>query len=176
MNRILRTFVAAVAAAGALTVLAARPVHAADAADAVQAGASDLAIVVNPATPVDKLTFAELREVFLGNRQYWSPDMPVVLLIRAPTSAERDAVLNIIYQMQEPQFKQYWIAKIFKADLSSPPKIVYSNDSANTIVQNVPGAIAFIPAKDVLPGLKVLRIDGRLPGDPGYRLHLTPKK
>jgi hypothetical protein len=112
--------------------------------------------------------------VFLGNRQYWSPDMPVVLLMRAPTSAERDAVLDIIYRMKEPQFKQYWIAKIFRADLSSPPKIVYSNDAANTLVQNVPGAIAFIQARDVRPGLKVLRIDGLLPGDPGYPLHPTP--
>jgi ABC-type phosphate transport system substrate-binding protein len=137
--------------------------------------AEDLAIVVNPETPVTKLTFAELRQVFLGDKQYWSADMPVVLLIRAPTSVERDAVLNTIYQMQEAQFKQYWIAKIFRADLSSPPKIVYSNDAANVLVENVPGAIAFIPAKDVKPGLKVLRVDDRLPGEPGYRLHLTAK-
>ncbi len=107
----------------------------------------------------------------------WSPDVPVVLLIRAPTSAERDAVLNTIYQMQEAQFKQYWIAKIFKAELSSPPKIVYSNESAVSVVASIPGAIAFIPANDVKPNadLKVIRIDDRLPGDAGYRLHLTVK-
>lgn len=135
----------------------------------------DLAIVVHPSTPVNKVTFAELRQVFLGERQYWTPDLPVVLLIRAPTSAERDAVLNVIYEMKEPQFKQYWIAKIFRADLSSPPKIVYSNDSANQLVASIPGSIAFIPASDVKPGLKVLRVDDRLPGEPGYRLHLTGK-
>jgi ABC-type phosphate transport system substrate-binding protein len=172
MTRILQTCLAAVAAC--LLSAAATPVVQAAGGAQASAGASDLAIVVNPATPVDQLTFAELREVFLGNRQYWSPDMPVVLLMRAPTSAERDAVLDIIYRMKEPQFKQYWIAKIFRADLSSPPKIVYSNDAANTLVQNVPGAIAFIQARDVRPGLKVLRIDGLLPGDPGYPLHPTP--
>lgn len=134
----------------------------------------DLAIVVNPGTPVDKLSFAELRSVFLGERQYWG-NIPVVLLIRAPTSAERDAVLNTIYQMQEAQFKQYWIAKIFRADVTSPPKIVYSNAAANSLVENVPGAIAFIPANDVKPGLKVLRVNDRLPGEPGYPLHLTAK-
>lgn len=135
----------------------------------------DLAIIVHPSTPVSQLTFAELREVFLGDRQYWTKDIPVVLLIRAPTSVERDAVLNVIYQMKEPQFKQYWIAKIFRADLTSPPKIVYSNDSANQLVAAIPGAIAFMAATDVKPGLKVLRVDGRLPGEPGYRLHLTGK-
>lgn len=135
----------------------------------------DLAIVVNSETPVTKLSFAELRQVFLGDRQYWTNDMPVVLLVRAPTSAERDAVLNVIYQMKEPQFKQYWIAKIFRAELSSPPKIVYSSESTQQLVSSIPGAIAFMAASDVKPGLKVVRIDGRLPGEPGYRLHLSGK-
>jgi ABC-type phosphate transport system substrate-binding protein len=142
---------------------------------AAQGKANDLAIVVHPDTPVSKLTFAELRQVFLGERQYWTKDVPIVLLVRAPTSVERDAVLNVIYQMKEPQFKQYWIAKIFRAELSSPPKIVYSNDSANQLVSTINGSIAFMAASDVKPGLKVLRVDDRLPGEAGYRLHLTAR-
>ena len=142
---------------------------------AAQGKANDLAIVVHPDTPVTKLTFAELRQVFLGDRQYWTKEVPIVLLVRAPTSVERDAVLNVIYQMKEPQFKQYWIAKIFRAELSSPPKIVYSNDSANQLISTINGSIAFMAASDVKPGLKVLRIDDRLPGEPGYRLHLTAR-
>jgi ABC-type phosphate transport system substrate-binding protein len=140
-----------------------------------QTKTGDLAIVVHPSTPVSQLTFAELRQVFLGERQYWNPATAVVLLIRAPTSAERNAVLNVIYQMREPQFKQYWIAKIFRAEMTSPPKVVYSNESANQLVAAIPGAIAFMAAGDVKPGLKVLRIDGHLPGEPGYRLHLSGK-
>jgi ABC-type phosphate transport system substrate-binding protein len=135
----------------------------------------DLAIVVNSDTPVTSLSFAELRQVFLGDKQYWTKDMPVVLLMRAPTSAERDAVLNVIYQMKEPQFKQYWIAKIFRAELSSPPKIVYSSESTVSLISAIPGAIAFMAASDVKPGLKVVRIDGHLPGEAGYRLHLSGK-
>ena len=34
----------------------------------------------------------------------------------------------------------------------------------------IPGAIAFIDSREVRPGAKVLRIDGRLPGQPGYPL------
>lgn len=131
---------------------------------------TDLAIVVHPTTPVDGLTFAELRQVFVGDRQYWTSEMPVVLLIRAPSSTERDAVLKTIYRMTEPQFKQFWIAKIFRAETATPPKIVYSSDSTNQLVEAVPGAVAFMVASDVRPGLKVLRIDGRLPGEPEYPL------
>jgi ABC-type phosphate transport system substrate-binding protein len=132
---------------------------------------ADIAVVVHPDTPVNSLTLAEVRKVFLGDRQYWTTSMPVVLLIRAPAARERDVVLKIIYQMSEAQFKQYWIAKIFRAEASSAPKIVYSNDKATELVNALPGAIAFVDARDVRPGSKVVRVDGRLPGESGYPLH-----
>jgi ABC-type phosphate transport system substrate-binding protein len=130
----------------------------------------DVAVVVHPDTPISNLSLAEVRKVFLGDRQYWSTNVPVVLIIRAPVARERDVVLKIIYQMSESQFKQYWIAKIFRAESASAPKVVYSNDMANQLVTAIPGSIAFIDSKDVKPGSKVLRVDGRLPGEPGYPL------
>jgi ABC-type phosphate transport system substrate-binding protein len=130
----------------------------------------DVAVVVHPDTPVSNLSLSDVRKVFLGDRQYWSTSIPVVLLIRAPVARERDVVLKIIYQMSESQFKQYWIAKIFRAEAATAPKVVYSNDMANQLVTAIPGAIAFIDSKDVKPGTKVLRVDGRLPGEAGYPL------
>jgi ABC-type phosphate transport system substrate-binding protein len=130
----------------------------------------DVAVVVHPDTPITNLSMSEVRKVFLGDRQYWSANIPVVLLIRAPVARERDVVLKIIYQMSEAQFKQYWIAKIFRAESATAPKVVYSNDMANQLVTAIPGAIAFIDSKDVKPGAKVLRVEGRLPGEAGYPL------
>jgi len=130
----------------------------------------DVAVVVQPDTPVSNLSLAEVRKIFLGDRQYWSANTPVVLLIRAPVARERDVVLKVIYEMSESQFKQYWIAKIFRAESASAPKVVYSNDMANELVTALPGAIAFIDSRDLKPGTKVVRVDGRLPGEPGYPL------
>ena len=131
---------------------------------------ADVAIVVHPDTPVNNLTLAEVRKVFLGERQYWNANIPVVLLIRAPVARERNVVLKTIYQMSESQFKQYWIAKIFRAESATAPKVVYSNDMANELTTAIPGAIAFIDVREVRPGTKVIRVDGRLPGEPGYPL------
>jgi ABC-type phosphate transport system substrate-binding protein len=130
----------------------------------------DIAVVVHPDTPINNLSMADVRKVFLGDRQYWSANVPVVLLIRAPVARERDVVLKMIYQMSDAQFKQYWIAKIFRAESASAPKVVYSNDMANELVSAIPGAIAFIDSREVRPGAKVLRVDGKLPGEPGYPL------
>jgi hypothetical protein len=125
---------------------------------------------VNPDTPVSDLSLADVRKVLLGERQYWNSKLPVVLLIRAPVARERDVVLKVIYQMSEDQFKQYWVAKIFRAEAATPPKIVYSNDMQYELVTAMPGAIAFVDARNVRPGLKVLRVDGHLPGEANYPL------
>jgi hypothetical protein len=41
---------------------------------------------------------------------------------------------------------------------------------ALNLVSAIRGSITFIPASAVTPEVKVLRIDGKLPSDPGYVL------
>ena len=136
-----------------------------------QTKSSDVAVVTNRATPVSELSLAEVRKIFLGERQYWNTSMPVVVLVRAPVAREREVVLKNIYQMTENQFKQYWVAKIFRSEAVSAPKIVYSSDMTMQLLSAIPGSIAFMQAKDVGPGVKVLKVDGLLPGEAGYKLH-----
>ena len=137
------------------------PVHAAD---------GDVAVVVQSRVPIDNLSLPELRKVLLGDRQFWSSSQRVTLLIRAPVSRERDVLLKRVYQMSEAQFRQYWIAKVFRAESVAGPKIVYSNKVAGDLVRALPGAVAFMDTTQVPRDLKVLKIDGRLPGEKGYAL------
>jgi hypothetical protein len=130
----------------------------------------DIALVVRPDTPADDLSLREVRDLLLGERQSWNGKLRVTLLVRAPATRERDVVLKIVYRMTEGQFRQYWISKVFRAESSSGPKIVYSNEMATDLVLSIPGSIAFIDATQVPKGLKVLKIDGKLPGEKGYAL------
>jgi len=133
--------------------------------------AADVAIFVRPDVPLDNLSFSEVRKLFLGDRQFWNSNLRVTLLIRAPVARERDVVLKTLYQMSEAQFRQYWISKVFRADAATGPKIVYSQEMAAELVSAIPGAVAFVDSSQVPKGLKVLKIDGRIPGDKGYPLH-----
>jgi ABC-type phosphate transport system substrate-binding protein len=132
--------------------------------------AAAIAIVVRPDVPVDNLTFADLRRILLGDRQYWSSQLKVTLLMRAPGARERDVVLKEIYQMSEAQFRQYWIAKVFRAQAQSGPKVVYTNEAAVELALAIPGAVAFMEASQVPKGLKILKINGALPGEKTYPL------
>jgi len=135
-----------------------------------QTKSNDVAVVVNSSAPVSELSLSEARKIFRGDKQYWSKDLPIVLLVRNPPSREREVILKKLYSMTEGEFKQYWIAKIFRAEATTGPKIVYSNNMATDLVSVIPGAIAFMSARDVSPNLKVVKIDGHLPGEPGYPL------
>lgn len=129
-----------------------------------------VAIVVNPGTQVDQLSFAQLRQVFLGEEQFWPGGSRITLLVRAPVAFEREVVLNRIYGMSEAQFRRFWIAKIFRAEVASGPRVVFTTDQVRDVVATIRGAISFLPAAAVGPDVKVLRIDGKLPGEPGYPL------
>ncbi|HTR39023.1 MAG TPA: hypothetical protein VMH80_24125 [Bryobacteraceae bacterium] len=132
--------------------------------------ADDVAIVVPQDVPLSNVSFAELRRLMLGEKQYWTSNLHVTLLARAPGSAERDIVLRTVYQMSEAQFRQYWIAKVFRAEVQSGPRVVYSSEMAAEVAESTPGALAYMDAAQVPKGLKILKINGLLPGQKGYPL------
>ncbi|PYS50841.1 MAG: hypothetical protein DMG13_20130 [Acidobacteria bacterium] len=135
------------------------------------APAADIAVVVHRDVPVDDLTFSELRKIVLGDRQFWSSNLRVTLLIPRPAAHERDVILKNVLQMTEAQFRQYWIGKLFRAESTVGPKTAYSTEITVSLVNNIPGSLAFIDAAQVPKALKVIRLGGLLPGDKGYPLN-----
>jgi len=135
------------------------------------AQSGDVAVVVHPNVPIDNLSMADLRRIVLGDRTFWPGSLRVTLLLRAPVAHERDVVLKTVCQMSEAQFRQHWIAKVFRADTAVGPRIVYSADMAVDSVNPTPGALTFVDASHGSNNLKIVRIDGRLPGEAGYPLH-----
>ena len=135
-----------------------------------EAPPSPIAIVVHANTAVENLSLEELRSIFLADRQFWSDRTRITLLVRAPDSDERTLVLDRIYQMSEAQFRQYWIAKMFRAEVPRGPKIVFSTGMALDLVTAIPGSISFMRADSVSDQVHVVRIDGFMPSDPGYPL------
>jgi hypothetical protein len=119
---------------------------------------------------VENVTFAELRKILLGDRQFWAPKQTVTLVVRAPVAASRTLLLEKVYKMNEAQFKQYWVAKVFRAEATEGPRLVLSNEKAVELVGVIPGAVTLVESQDVPEGLRVLTIDGKKPGEDGYPL------
>jgi ABC-type phosphate transport system substrate-binding protein len=133
---------------------------------------TDVAVIVNPNSAVTNLSLADLRKIFAGGKRSWPGGTRVKIIVRPPGSHERIVLLRLL-GMSESEYKQYWAAQVFRGDADEEPVNLPSVGMVKEAAKTFPGAIGLTDARDIKPGmdLKVLKVDGRLPGDPGYPLH-----
>jgi hypothetical protein len=133
-----------------------------------------IAVIVHPRVPADDLSLTELRRIFLGQQPVWSSELMVTLLMPPRGSLEREVLLRQIYQQRsESQYQQYWINRMFADGAPVAPKATGSREMSASLVREIPGAVALVPVDKIPKGVKVLRIDGKRPGESGYPLLAT---
>jgi hypothetical protein len=130
-----------------------------------------IAVIVHEQVPVDGLSLSELRRIFLGERQLWARGLTVTLLMPPHGSPERKVLLRQIYkQRTEIQYQHHWINKLFGDGAQITPKITGSPEMSASLAREIPGAIALVRANRIPEGVKILSIDGKLPGESDYPL------
>ncbi|HEY6336913.1 MAG TPA: hypothetical protein VIW68_00325 [Candidatus Sulfotelmatobacter sp.] len=137
---------------------------------ASRAQSGDVAVIVNSESRVANIGLVDLRKLFAGERRTWPGGVPVKLIIRAAGSHERVALLKLL-GMSESEYKQYWSAQTLRGEAESEPFTAPSLGMTIEATKVFPGAITMIDAKEVKPGMKVIKVDGHMPGEPGYPLH-----
>jgi hypothetical protein len=130
----------------------------------------DVAVVANSGNSATNLSLGELRKIFSGEKHSWTGGPPIKLIVRGPGCLERLILLKLL-AMSESDYKQYWTAQVFRGEAESEPVTVPSLGMQMEALKVFPGAVTLVTARDVKPGMKVLKVDGRLPGEPGYPLH-----
>ena len=132
-----------------------------------------LAIVVNPKNPTSNVTVGELREILLGERQWWACKQPRITLTAMPRgSAERETLTRTIYRMDDAAFDKYFFFEVYRGALPTSPTILETAAEVKKFVSRTPGAVGYVRASDVDDSVKILRIDGLFPEDDGYPLRL----
>lgn len=134
--------------------------------------AEDLAVVVNRSNPVDNLSLEELRRVLLGERGHWANGRRVTIVMRDPATPEREVVLRTVCHMGEQDFRRHFLQLVFTGQVPDVPRQLSTANGVLRFVFNVPGAIGYVRASEVDPSVKVIRVQDRLPGDPGYALRV----
>ena len=132
-----------------------------------------VAIVVNQSNPVENLPMAELRKIFLGERSHWPNGRRITLVMMDPAQPERKAILHEIYGMSEKDLNQHFVQGVFTGAISASPKTISTPAEVLKFVFNVPGAIGYLRVEDVDRSVKIVRVDGRLPEDKDYTLHMS---
>jgi phosphate transport system substrate-binding protein len=134
-----------------------------------------LAIIVNRANPIEDLTMAELRAVFLGERSHWANGRRITLVMMEPGQAERDTVVHEVCRMSESDFRRRFLQGLLTGEVLVSPKTLATPVGVRKFVFNVPGAVGYLRPEDVDESVKVIRIDGHLPGDAEYPLRVADR-
>src|SRR5579863_2266680 len=133
------------------------------------AQSEDVAVVVNAGNPASAITLSDLRKTFSREKRSWPGGIPVKLIVRTPGCHERLVLLRLL-KMSEGDYQQYWTAQVLRGEATSPPVAVPSVGMQKEAIMTFLGAITLVDEKDVKPGMKVIKVDGHLPGESGYSL------
>ena len=139
-------------------------------AAALRATAEDLIVVMGADSATDSLTAAELTKVFRGEKTKTADGKKFAVIMREAGSAERTAALERIYGMTEQEYKTYFLQATFTGSVAAAPKTQAGADALKVYLSKTPGAIGYMLAKDVDASVKVIKIDGKAPGEADYKL------
>lgn len=130
----------------------------------------DVAVIVNPGNPVDSITTADLRKLYSGDKASWGGGLPATPFVRAAPARERDVLLKVVLKMTDAQFQEYWIKKVYSGAAAHEPLSLMSTGMQMDAVRSQKGGIALVNASEVKDGVKVIKVDGLMPGAAGYPL------
>jgi hypothetical protein len=129
-----------------------------------------LAVIVNLSNPVEDLSLKELRNIVMVERTHWPDGRKITVALREPGLPERQAVLSLVYGMNEAGFTRYFLHATFTGQIPNSPRMLSTSALVLRFLVNVPGAIGFVRQGDADASVKMVRIDGLMPGAPNYFL------
>ena len=137
--------------------------------------ANDVAIIVNKENTLDALSMRELTNIFRLEKRYWeNRDLIYFIMQESDNSATKIVISKVLSMHDYHELRTYWLQLIFREELSSFPQVLSSDEATRRFISQAPTSIGFIDAKFIDDRVKVLRIDGKLPGDKGYPLTNSP--
>jgi ABC-type phosphate transport system substrate-binding protein len=129
--------------------------------------ARDVAVVVDKGNTAGTLSLPDLTKLFKGDARNWPDGKKVTVFLTDPKSADMKMVLQRIYNMNAEQVQN--LADAHRGNIL----VVGSDDLVVKAVQTNPGSIGVVNVYSINSGIKVVRVDGKLPLESGYLLHGT---
>lgn len=152
--------------AAALLALAPRPVRAGN-------GDVALAIIVAPNSKLTNIAVADLRRVFESERLTDPDGNRLIALNHPPKTVDRVGFDQVVLGRDPEETGRFWIDRKIRGG-SGPPRTVESLATLRRVVEKLPGAIGYIRPAQLSSEVRAIRVDGKLPEDPGYPVRYKP--
>jgi len=131
-----------------------------------------LAIITGTGSSLTDVSKADLERFFRADKTK-APDGTKVSIVMLDTGRpEREAALRGIYKMGETEYNDFFVSATFTGAVAAAPKSFPTPMAVKKYVATTPGAISYIRASDADDTVKVLKVDGKAPGDADYSLKM----
>jgi hypothetical protein len=128
-----------------------------------------LAVVVSKTSPIQQLTQYELKKLYLGSNIVDPKGERIIAFNQAPNAPDRVLFESRVLGMTPEEVARYWIDRKIRGE-GGAPKAVGSVDLLQRVVSKLDHSVAYVRANEVRSDVRVIAVDGSVPGDPAYRL------
>jgi len=126
---------------------------------------AQVAVVVNPHNAADDISLDRLKRLYLGQATTFPAGDHARLALHVPSSERFDqAALGLGREI----VRSRWMAMAFRGEAGTLPVEYTTVEEVRKFIGDHPDGIAYLPASLVDDTMKVLRVDGKRPTDPGY--------
>ena len=128
-----------------------------------------LVVVVSQDSRLREISLRDLRRLYLGENLDGPDGKRIIPLNHNRNATERILFDERILGMGSDEVGRYWIDRKIRGQ-PGPPRTASPLDRLRAAIRRVQGTLSYLRVGDVQDGMKVLLIDGKAPGDPGYPL------
>jgi len=133
----------------------------------LRAADQPLVVIVAATSPLQDISRANLRRAFLSEPT-GGPGGKMIPLNQPPGTPGRAQFDKAVLGLAGDDVARFWIDQRIRGQGGAPRAIPAA--MLTRVVPQLVGSIGYIRANEIVPGVKVVTIDGKKPGDPGYLL------
>ena len=134
------------------------------------AGLKNWAVIAAAGSKLQDVSLADLSKFCKGAQKTWPDGRNFALVVRNPESAEMRGVMEKLLGGSSTEAKP---ASTKQGEAHVIFKVVDTDEDLIRTVGSTPGALGLIDVYSINSSVKVLRVDGKLPFDPGYVLKVN---
>ena len=132
-----------------------------------------LAVIVSPSSKLTNISVADLRRVFQSERLTDPDGNRLIALNHPPKTVDRVGFDQVVLGMDAEGVGRFWIDRKIRGG-SGPPRTVESLTTLRRVVEKLPGAIGYLRPAQLSNEVRAVRVEGKLPEDPGYPVRYKP--
>jgi ABC-type phosphate transport system substrate-binding protein len=132
--------------------------------------ARDLAVVINKGNAETTVTLAELAKMVKGANKKWPDGRECTIVVSDLASPTMKQVVQKLFGGTVDEAKSSVVAT--NKSSGRPYILIVANDDAVLhAVETMPSAVGFVDVYSITGAVKPLKVDDKLPLEPGYALH-----